>query len=592
MPETGEIETSNGEKFTYIHPRHPLYLHPSDNPGSVLVPHQLTGIENYTAWSNSMKITHFVSKELANGMMYSTNATSVWMDLKERFDEQNFTRVYQLLREICTISQGTSSVSEYYSKLKSVWDEYWSMVPLPCDCAKHKKYAEHMEQQRLVQFLMGLNETYAQARSQVLLTVPILTLNQAYNMIMQDESQWIQSNMISQLTPTLQQMNLNDPTALAATQNNRFKRNNGPYCDYCHKVQEIMGHSAYSVNLGYSANIVSHVEEPEASRSSGNSNMPMFTSEQYNQLLKLISHEPAVAEAKVNIVGIKEFLGTCLLAVPAASSVSVPASTPASACSQSKHSDHSYVHTPQQNGVAEQKHMHLLEMARALRFQAHVPLKFWGECVLTAAFIINRLPSSVLSGKSPYELFYGQPHSLTHLKVFGYLCYATTPCFTNKFSSKAIPAIFMGYLETQKGYKLYNISSGTFFPAEIPAHISSYDDTFPAKNDVPPCSPPTSVAQPEPSSPQPPPSPVMHPNPTASPPSPIEPQPTHISDVTLRKSAMTFNHPLWLTDYVHQVQSTSTPYPISSFLSYSPLSPSYQDCLTSYSSIVEPTTFE
>nr|XP_016505382.1 PREDICTED: uncharacterized protein LOC107823265 [Nicotiana tabacum] len=376
-----------------------------------------------------------------------------------------------------------------------------------------------------------------------------------------------------------------------------------------------MGHSAYSVNLGYSANIVSHVEEPEASRSSGNSNMPMFTSEQYNQLLKLISHEPAVAEAKVNIVGIKEFLGTCLLAgsepnswiigtgtsnhmassldlltqstlvfpntskvhlpngnitsvthtgslnlsndlelFPAAFSVSVPASTPASACSQSKHSDHSYVHTPQQNGVAEQKHMHLLEMARALRFQAHVPLKFWGECVLTAAFIINRLPSSVLSGKSPYELFYGQPHSLTHLKVFGYLCYATTPCFTNKFSSKAIPAIFMGYLETQKGYKLYNISSGTFFPAEIPAHISSYDDTFPAKNDVPPCSPPTSVAQPEPSSPQPPPSPVMHPNPTASPPSPIEPQPTHISDVTLRKSAMTFNPPLWLIDYVHQAR--------------------------------------
>lgn len=184
MPETGEIETSNGEKFTYIHPRHPLYLHPSDNPGSVLVLHQLTGIENYTAWSNSMKvallaknklglidgtcckehyngdlehewercnafvlsqITHFVSKELANGMMYSTNATSVWMDLKERFDKKNLTRIYQLLREICTISHGTSSVLEYYSKLKSVWDEYWSMVPFPCDCAKHKEYAEHME---------------------------------------------------------------------------------------------------------------------------------------------------------------------------------------------------------------------------------------------------------------------------------------------------------------------------------------------------------------------------------------------------------------------------------------------------------------
>ncbi|XP_070055175.1 uncharacterized protein [Nicotiana tomentosiformis] len=97
--------------------------------------------------------------------------------------------VYQLLREICTMSQRTTSVSENFSKLKNAWDEYWSMVPFLYDCEKHKKYAEHMEQQKLVQFLMGLNKTYAQERSQVLLTILVPTFNQAYNMIMQDESQ-------------------------------------------------------------------------------------------------------------------------------------------------------------------------------------------------------------------------------------------------------------------------------------------------------------------------------------------------------------------------------------------------------------------
>ena len=47
--------------------------------------------------------------------------------------------------------------------------------------------------------------------------------------------------------------------------------------------------------------------------------------------------------------------------------------------------------TPTQNGVAKRKNRHLLEIARALLFQMHVPKHFWVDVVSTAYFLINRM---------------------------------------------------------------------------------------------------------------------------------------------------------------------------------------------------------
>ena len=53
----------------------------------------------------------------------------------------------------------------------------------------------------------------------------------------------------------------------------------------------------------------------------------------------------------------------------------------------------SCAHT-QQNGVAERKNQHLVETARTILLHSNVPFHFWGDAILTACYLINRMSSS------------------------------------------------------------------------------------------------------------------------------------------------------------------------------------------------------
>jgi transposase InsO family protein len=81
------------------------------------------------------------------------------------------------------------------------------------------------------------------------------------------------------------------------------------------------------------------------------------------------------------------------------------------------------VNTSAQNGIAERKNRHLLEVARSLMFTMNVPKFLWGEAIKTAAYLINHMPSRVLGHKAPIECLTGTNSFIVPPKVFGCTCF-------------------------------------------------------------------------------------------------------------------------------------------------------------------------
>ncbi|CAL9016092.1 unnamed protein product, partial [Prunus brigantina] len=147
--------------------------------------------------------------------------------------------------------------------------------------------------------------------------------------------------------------------------------------------------------------------------------------------------------------------------------------------------------TPQQNGVAERKNRHLLETARALLIGAHVPRHHWDDAIVTAVHLINRMPSGVLTFKTPLQVL-AQHKPLPSVlvltpRIFG--CVAFVHLHKNqrsKLDPCALRCVFVGYATHQKGYRCYHPHTRrtyvtldvTFLESELFFHDPSSNSTL------------------------------------------------------------------------------------------------------------------
>lgn len=181
---------------------HLYYLPSSDHPGMILVTVTLND-SNYSQWCRSMRIAlssklklgfidgttpkphatsnlliywnrcndiviswilNTVSDDIRQSIMYMDSATDMWKDLATRFSHTNVPKLFNLRKEISHLTQGSLSISAYFTKFRSLNDELEAISEMPkCTCAKctcdiNGKLMAFVKTVMLSQFLMGLNE--------------------------------------------------------------------------------------------------------------------------------------------------------------------------------------------------------------------------------------------------------------------------------------------------------------------------------------------------------------------------------------------------------------------------------------------------
>ena len=140
--------------------------------------------------------------------------------------------------------------------------------------------------------------------------------------------------------------------------------------------------------------------------------------------------------------------------------------------------------TPQQNGVAERRNRTLLEMVRSMMAQANLPIQFWGDGLLTATYILNRVPSKSVSS-TPYELWSQRKPNLNELHPWRCAAYVhDTSHQFGKLGPRGKKCIFIRYSHHSKGFVFIGEGSDGRITEIESRDVTFIEDYFPTKGTV------------------------------------------------------------------------------------------------------------
>jgi len=152
------------------------------NPNSVL----LMELSRHPLWKTNQKNMHHgkncndmvlswifnsLTPDIIDSVILYDTAHEVWEDLQNCFSQSHAPHIFQIERDITCLTQDQMIVATYYTKLKKLWDELGSYSNTTCTCEVDNK------RHKLMQFIMGLNDSYNAICGQILLMNPCLVLH-------------------------------------------------------------------------------------------------------------------------------------------------------------------------------------------------------------------------------------------------------------------------------------------------------------------------------------------------------------------------------------------------------------------------------